>query len=128
MQLAASSATFEVPGYEPRQQRTMRLILDLDHLRCFTAGSVEFEREILGLFAAELPKTLAALEKAETPREWHIAAHTIKGSALGVGACRLAEAAREAERADATGRALAIMRVKAAIAEVIAEAARLELI
>ena len=128
MQLAASSAAFEMPGHEPRPQRTMRLILDLDHLRCFTAGCVEFEREIIGLFAGELPKTLAALEKAETPREWHMAAHTIKGSALGVGACRLAEVARETERADVADRALAIMRVKAAIAEVLAEAARLKLI
>lgn len=128
-QLASDTQVLDAPaGWMPRPPRP---VLDMVHLRCFTAGEAAFEREILGLFAGELPKTIAALERASSAREWHMAAHTLKGSALGIGACRLADVAREAERSfslDCAARAALIMRAKAAIADVLAEAARLELI
>lgn len=106
-------------------------ILDLSHLRRFTMGSVAFEREVVGLFIAELPKTLAGLERAQTAAEWHMAAHTLKGSALGIGACRLAQAAREAERMkylSPAERTETMSQIKAAILDVVGEAARLRLV
>jgi len=107
------------------------VVLDLKHLRRFTFGSPAFEREIMGLFAAELPKSQAALKTASTAAQWHMAAHTLKGSALGVGAGRLALAAREAEVKsfeDASGRSALLARIEGAITEVVAEAQRLELL
>ena len=105
-------------------------ILDVVHLRTYTAGDRAFEREILGLFTTELAKTMDALGKASTPREWHMAAHTLKGSSLSVGANRLAQAARAAEHLGAPGHggcAAAIAAIEREIAEVHAEIARLKL-
>jgi HPt (histidine-containing phosphotransfer) domain-containing protein len=108
----------------PGQQRTELSApwpIDLAHLRRYTMGDRQLEQEILGLFVEELPKTLAGLRKAQTAREWHVAAHTLKGSARAVGAWRLARAAQIAENHpitdDAEGAAKALASVEAAVAE-----------
>lgn len=106
-------------------------ILDLTHLRKYTLGAGDLEREILALFLAELPNTRKALEAASTRSAWHMAAHTLKGSALAVGAGRLAAAGSAAEllqRPSDCDRASAITRVTSAIDEVRAEIVRLRLI
>lgn len=72
--------------------------VDRAHLARYTLGSPTLEREILGLFLAQLPLSIEQLRFAATDREWQIAAHTIKGSARAVGAWRIAELAREAEQ------------------------------
>lgn len=71
--------------------------LDLNHLRRFTHGDVSLEREILTLFSDQLPVTIGALKDAVSVKDWHIAAHTLKGSARAVGAWSLADAAELAE-------------------------------
>jgi HPt (histidine-containing phosphotransfer) domain-containing protein len=73
------------------------LPLDLAHLRRFTMGDEQLELEILGLFAHQLPITIADLNNARTEKEWGMAAHTLKGSARAVGAWSLATAAENAE-------------------------------
>jgi HPt (histidine-containing phosphotransfer) domain-containing protein len=73
-------------------------VLDLVFLRRYTAGSPDFEAEILGLFLGDLPLRLSDLEAARTARDWHMAAHTIKGSAAAIGAAALADVARRAEQ------------------------------
>lgn len=96
--------------------------VDLTHLRRYTLGDRQLELEVLGLFAGELPKTLAALRRAANDKDWYMAAHTLKGSARAVGAWRLARAAQVAEHhprtsdPDACSKALA--SVEAAVAEV----------
>ena len=72
--------------------------VDIKHLRRYTLGDVNLEKEVLGLFLAQLPQTIAALSHAETDRDWRIAAHTLKGSGRAVGAWRLARVAEQAER------------------------------
>lgn len=72
--------------------------VDLEHLRRFTLGDADLEREILGLFADHAPTTLAGLAAAETPQEWRAAAHSLKGSANAIGAHHLAKLAGDAER------------------------------
>lgn len=62
-------------------------------------GNRSLELEVLQLFAGQAPSTLAALDAAHSAKDWHIAAHTLKGSARAVGAWALAKAAEEAERA-----------------------------
>jgi HPt (histidine-containing phosphotransfer) domain-containing protein len=78
-----------LPGSEP---------IDRAHLSRYTLGSPTLEREILGLFLAQLPLSIEQLRFAATDREWQIAAHTIKGSARAVGAWRIAALAKEAEQ------------------------------
>ena len=68
------------------------------HLSRYTLGSPELEREILGLFVAQLPLSIEQLRFAVTDRDWQVAAHTIKGSARGIGAWAVAARAEAAER------------------------------
>ncbi|MDQ8700384.1 Hpt domain-containing protein [Hyphomicrobium sp. LHD-15] len=72
--------------------------IDRTHLARYTLGSPTLEREILGLFMAQLPLSIEQLRFAATDREWQIAAHTIKGSARAVGARHVARLALEAEQ------------------------------
>lgn len=114
------SASGEFGAVKPRADRAA-VVLDLQHLRKYTLGIVDLEQEILGLFLGELPKSFAALDAARTATDWHMAAHTLKGSALAVGAKRLAVAGARAEAADCTddaARRMALAEVADAIAEV----------
>ena len=70
--------------------------IDLDHLERMTLGEKELEREVLMLFAQQSADLLARLEKL--PREGASLAHTLKGSARGIGAFAVAEAADDLER------------------------------
>ena len=70
--------------------------LDLDHLARMTLGERELEREVLTLFTQQSTDLLARLEKL--PREGASLAHTLKGSARGIGAFAVAEAADNLEQ------------------------------
>ena len=72
--------------------------VDYAHLSRYTLGDDRLEREILGLFLAQLPLTIESLRFAATDRDWQIAAHTLKGSCRAVGAWQIATLAQEAER------------------------------
>jgi HPt (histidine-containing phosphotransfer) domain-containing protein len=72
--------------------------IDRAHLARYSLGSPTLEREILGLFLAQLPLSIEQLRFAATDREWQVAAHTIKGSARAVGAWQVARLALEAEQ------------------------------
>lgn len=72
--------------------------IDRAHLARYTLGSLSLEREVLGLFLAQLPLSIEQLRFAVTDREWHVAAHTIKGSARAVGAWQVSQIALEAEQ------------------------------
>ncbi len=74
--------------------------IDRAYLARFTLGNAALEREVLGLFAAQVPIYLTRLREAPTARAWKEAAHTIKGSAAAIGAWRLARFAEMAERID----------------------------
>ena len=72
--------------------------IDRAHLVRYTLGDLRLEREILGLFVAQLPLTLESLSFAATDRDWQMAAHTLKGSGRAVGAWRVARLAQAAEK------------------------------
>ena len=125
----ADGSTVPAGHAVPRSRMKGPDVLDLSHLRTYTLGAVELEREILELFVAELPKSLTGLTAANNSKSWHMAAHTIKGSALAVGAGQLAAAGAVAERIrfDASAeRRQSIADITAAIARVTAEIARLK--
>lgn len=74
--------------------------IDRKYLARFTLGNRALEREVLELFAGQMPRYVEQLHAAASAKEWVLAAHTIKGSALAVGARRLANLAQMAERLD----------------------------
>jgi HPt (histidine-containing phosphotransfer) domain-containing protein len=74
--------------------------IDRRYLARFTLGNRALEREVLELFAGQMPRYVEQLHAAANAKEWVLAAHTIKGSALAVGARRLASLAQMAERLD----------------------------
>jgi HPt (histidine-containing phosphotransfer) domain-containing protein len=95
--------------------------VDLAHLARMTLGEKGLEREVLDLFERQADMLLARMA-ADDPRMVGAFAHTLAGSASGIGAWRVAEAATALERAAAvpgTG-ALAglIDHLAAAVAEV----------
>lgn len=70
--------------------------IDADHLTRMTLGERELEREVLALFAQQSAELLARLEKL--PRHGASLAHTLKGSARGIGAFAVAQAADNLEQ------------------------------
>lgn len=100
-------------------------VIDHDHLARYTLGNRDLEIEVLDLFAGEAPRTLARLRAAAEAldqRAWHLASHTLKGSARAVGAWKVAHAAEQAERQslDDAGAVLArVAGLDAAVADVI---------
>lgn len=71
--------------------------VSLEYLRRYTLGNVEVEREVLQLFCAHAPTVLADLKSAASEKAWRDAAHTLKGSALSLGAWHVARLAEQAE-------------------------------
>ncbi len=71
--------------------------IDLVHLSHYTLGDSTLEREILQLFRAQSRIYLERLRDACGKADWREAAHTIKGSARGIGAWQVAEFAEKAE-------------------------------
>jgi HPt (histidine-containing phosphotransfer) domain-containing protein len=96
--------------------------IDTDHLKRMTLGDAGLEREVLAMFAAQAVGLIGAL--AGLPADASGLAQKLKGSARGVGAFRVADAAEALETSlqggDDPAPALAelneaIARVRAAI-------------
>ena len=77
-----------------------QVIFDRTHLAQYTMDSPDLEREIVGLFMAQLPAILERLLNVSSRADWRMATHTLKGSALAVGACRIGEFAKKLEPVD----------------------------
>ena len=72
--------------------------VDYEHLQCQAAGDVGVMREVLTLFVTHCEQVLAQLGQTDSPRVWKQWTHTLKGSARGIGAFAVADAAADAER------------------------------
>lgn len=77
------------------------IAIDADHLERMTLGDRRLEREVLELFVRQNTIMLNRIVGAE-PAMAAAAAHTLKGSARGIGAWRVARAAELLEQAAAT--------------------------
>ena len=77
--------------------KTVPVIFDRSHLAQYTMDSPDLEREIVGLFVAQLPAILDRLQNGESRDDWRIATHTLKGSALAIGACKIGDLAKKLE-------------------------------
>jgi HPt (histidine-containing phosphotransfer) domain-containing protein len=96
--------------------------VDRTHLGRYTLGDPALEREVLGLFLAQIPLTIESLQFAATDRDWMAAAHTLKGSGRAVGAWTIADLGKQAESlggiADGLARRSLIARIEEAASEV----------
>ncbi|MBI1210989.1 MAG: histidine kinase [Alphaproteobacteria bacterium] len=72
--------------------------VDYAHLGVQAAGDKAVMREVLALFVTHGEQVLAELEGAGDAKTWKMWTHTLKGSARGVGAFAVADAAADAER------------------------------
>jgi HPt (histidine-containing phosphotransfer) domain-containing protein len=96
-----------------QQFATAEPVIDLAHLRRMTLGDRALEREVLSLFhahSAQLMQTIHCSDAAALPA----LAHTLKGSALGIGANAVARAADDLQRA-ATPDEAAVVRLERAV-------------
>jgi HPt (histidine-containing phosphotransfer) domain-containing protein len=95
--------------------------IDLAHLARMTMGEPGLEREVLTLFERQAGMLLARMQSAASPALAAFA-HTLKGSARGVGAWRVAEAAElveaQAAQPHCAGAGDALAQLAAAVAEV----------
>ena len=76
-------------------------LIDRAHLAQMTLGDAALEREILSLFARQAELLMERMQ-AMPPAAVSTLAHTLKGSARGVGAWKVARAAEAVELADGT--------------------------
>jgi len=100
--------------------------VDLVHLSRQTLGDRELEKEVLSLFVNQSTLYLRRLQKAKSVKERISVAHTIMGSARGLGAWQVAEEAEKFEaccaqnsthKADCAGLAHAVDNANAYIRE-----------
>ena len=92
--------------------------LDLEHLRRYTEGDEDLERQLFGMFFPDADAHLQTMAAAETDEIWHRSAHGLKGAARGLGAWEVAGLAESAEAmiGDAMGgRADHLDRMRAAL-------------
>jgi len=90
-------ATFSGSESVPKEA-TEGAAIDRSHLSRMTFGNLSLEREVLQLFERQAELLLARMRASE-PAAVATLAHTLKGSAAGIGAARVARAACAAELA-----------------------------
>jgi HPt (histidine-containing phosphotransfer) domain-containing protein len=96
--------------------------VDLVHLARYTLGNRSLEREVLGLFHTQSEIYLQRLKEADKDKDWTDAAHTIKGSARGIGAWHVAKIAEAAEALSGKTRKSGALEVLRELERLIGEA------
>jgi HPt (histidine-containing phosphotransfer) domain-containing protein len=91
--------------------------IDLSHLSRATLGRRDLEREVLSLFDHQSADIVAKLERGAADRRFLV--HTLKGSAMGIGAFGVVSAAQQFESAIADGVSLddALLALQHAVTE-----------
>jgi HPt (histidine-containing phosphotransfer) domain-containing protein len=100
--------------------------VDFAHLESYAGGDGAVIDEVLEIFREQLQMWLRLLDPGGPPQSWRDAAHTLKGSALGVGAFALAEtcgAAELAQNADLGQRMVQLERIRTAADAALADIA-----
>jgi len=93
----------EMPSFVSVRRESM--LIDLVHLSKYTLGDRDLECELLGLFRCQSSVYLKRLEEAVSLKDWKDAAHSLKGSAKGIGAWAIADHAETAEQLSVIGEA-----------------------
>jgi len=71
--------------------------LDVEQLRRFTGADLDLEEEIFDLFLKNGERYLETIAQSENAEARRIAAHSLKGSARGIGAMQVEQAAQKLE-------------------------------
>lgn len=98
--------------------------IDVEHLARMTLGERSLEREVLALFDRQADMLLPRI-RAGAPAMAAASAHTLKGSAVGIGAFKVARAVEQVEQARHMEIVAAVETLAAALEEAKAEIARL---
>lgn len=72
--------------------------IDLEHLNRYVFGDKALLGEVLGIFKEQAALISDRMQPSMDDEAWHLAAHTLKGAARGVGAWALGDAAERAEK------------------------------
>lgn len=101
-----------------------RRAIDVEHLARMTLGERSLEREVLALFDRQADMLMPRIRRGN-PAVAAASAHTLKGSAVGIGAFSVARAAEAVEQAKDGAFAEAIATLAAVLEETKSEIARL---
>jgi HPt (histidine-containing phosphotransfer) domain-containing protein len=82
-------------------RRDLTGAVNFKHLETYAAGDQAVVDEVLAIFREQAAMWIRLLDPAAEDEAWRDAAHTLKGSALGVGAFALADECEAAELAQA---------------------------
>ncbi|MGZ8363930.1 MAG: Hpt domain-containing protein [Caulobacteraceae bacterium] len=85
-------------------RRDLTGAVDFAHLERFAGGDAALIDEVLGLFREQAEVWMRLLDPHGAEQGWRDAAHSLKGSAMAVGAFGLASACEAAETAGDTSR------------------------
>jgi len=80
-------------------KRDLTGAVDFSYLETYAAHDQAVIDEVLALFREQAALWMRLLDPEAPDQAWRDAAHTMKGSALGVGAVELADACADAEQA-----------------------------
>lgn len=107
-------------------------VIDRAHLDRMTSGDRDLQVEVLGLVREQASMWVRLLDPSHETADWLVAAHTIKGSARGIGAwelARICEAAEEAAKGAALSRDMRRLwsaQIETALDAVMQDIARIE--
>jgi HPt (histidine-containing phosphotransfer) domain-containing protein len=107
-------------------RRDLTGAVDFGYLETYAANDQAVIDEVLALFREQAALWMRLLDPAAENDAWRDAAHTLKGSALGVGATALAQACAAAEQAagmNAVERTIRLERVRDALEAALADIA-----
>ncbi len=76
------------------------ILLDTSFLAKFTLGNFELEQEVLMMFVDQSALYLERLKSPQSSKDWFEAAHSLKGSARGIGAFAVGKRAAQLEQVD----------------------------
>ncbi|WP_409433832.1 Hpt domain-containing protein [Litorimonas sp. RW-G-Af-16] len=105
--------------------------IDFDHLRQYVGKDAELTREVFGMFQNQVDMWARSLTADADDEIWEAVTHSLKGSALAVGAIRLADLCERAEVLVGAGnrpgaRDVAVQNIEFRISCVITEIQRWE--
>ena len=105
--------------------------IDFDHLNQYVGGDPELTSEVFGLFKHQVDMWGRALVAEADDDTWESVTHSLRGTALAVGATKLAELCEKAEELIGEnnrpgGREVALQNIEFRISRTIAEIQRWE--
>jgi HPt (histidine-containing phosphotransfer) domain-containing protein len=118
---AGTGVVAQVAASKSGRKKMAPVIFDRAHLAQYTMDSPELEREIIGLFVDQLPAILERLQNVSSSADWRIATHTLKGSALAVGAYKIGELAKKLEPANSPEQDATRKKLLSGLARAVAE-------